>query len=205
MMKTDNTIIIMGGGGHARSVADVLLYNNPKQNIWFVDPCAKLEEKTFDFSVLKEFPTNMIDYKLIIGVGNNEARKEIYEKSLLNQIISVISAKANICRNVQIGLGSFLAHNCHIGPETVIGRNAIINTMAIVEHEVKIGDHSHIAPGTIVSGRSQIGNQVFIGAGSTVIDKISICSNTIIGAGSVVVENIDISGTYVGVPVRKVK
>ena len=45
---------------------------------------------------------------------------------------------------------------------------------------------------------------MFCGAGSTVIDHISICDNVMIGAGAVVVKDIMESGTYVGIPARKV-
>ena len=44
-----------------------------------------------------------------------------------------------------------------------------------------------------------------IGAGATVINNVDICDKCIVGAGAVVVKNIVDCGTYVGVPVRKIK
>lgn len=68
-----------------------------------------------------------------------------------------------------------------------------------------IGNHTHIAPHATICGRTRIGNGVFCGAGSTVIDNICICDNVIIGAGAAVVSDIAETGTYVGVPARKVR
>jgi serine acetyltransferase len=38
-----------------------------------------------------------------------------------------------------------------------------------------------------------------------VINNIDICKNCIVGAGAVVVNNITETGTYVSIPVRKIK
>ena len=44
-----------------------------------------------------------------------------------------------------------------------------------------------------------------VGSGSTIIQLVEIAPYTIIGAGAVVVKTIEDSGTYVGVPARKIK
>ena len=67
-----------------------------------------------------------------------------------------------------------------------------------------VGDHSHIAPHATICGRSRIGNNVFCGASSTVIDKINICDDVVIGAGAVVINDIIESGTYIGVPAKRI-
>ena len=95
--------------------------------------------------------------------------------------------------------------NVYINSYSTIGNNNIINTSAILEHEVTIGNHNHISVGAKLCGRAKIGNNCMIGAGAIVIDKISICDNVIIGAGAVVSKDITSSGTYVGVPARKIK
>ena len=49
-----------------------------------------------------------------------------------------------------------------------------------------------------------MGRGTWIGAGATAINNIFICSDCIIGAGAVVVNDIQESGTYVGVPAKRV-
>lgn len=195
-------LIIFGCGGHARSVADIFLSNEPDSEIVFVDDNAKSGEKILGFPVLKEV---MVEEPYFIAIGDNSKREEQYKKVKTQGLISVISRSSYIGRNIRIGTGCFIGNGVHLGPEVQIGTNTIVNNHAIVEHEVKIGSHSHIGPNATISGRSEVGDRVFVGVGATVIDGIRICSDVTVGAGSVVVDDITGSGTYVGVPARKIK
>ena len=69
----------------------------------------------------------------------------------------------------------------------------------------KIGNFNNIGPNSIIAGGSQTGENVNINISSTVLDKIKICSNVTIGAKSLVNKNVDQSGTYFGVPIKKIK
>ena len=199
-MKYD--LIIIGCGGHARSVLDVLLSDYPDISACIVDENAVDGEMIFSLPVYKSMrPAN----EIFIAIGDNEKRfshaKLIHDKD----VRTIISSSAHIGKDAIVGKGVFIGNGAHLGPETKVGDYSIINTGSIVEHEVSIGKFCHIAPNVTISGRSRIGNNVFFGAGATVIDAVSICSNAIVGAGAVVVENIGEPGTYVGCPVRKIK
>lgn len=198
--------VIFGCGGHSRSVADVILANDPNANLFFIDENAGINEKIYGFPILKDIPSHITVYKSIVALGDGIKRKEIIETKVdQSTLVSIISVNAYVSLCAELNLGCFVGNFAHIGPEVCIGENSIINTGAIVEHEVKIGDYCHIAPGSIVCGRSEIGNFVFLGAGAKIIDGINVCSNVVIGAGSTVVNNITESGVYVGTPARKVK
>lgn len=196
-----NKLVMIGCGGHARSVLDVYLFNNPQAEVVFVDPLAREGEKILNFPVLKDH--KITDEAVFVAIGDNLKRAKECKK--YKNLCSIISKNAHIGNNVKIGNGVFVAHNVHVGIESKIGDGSIINTSSSVDHEVTIGENCHIAPNTTICGRCEIGNNVFLGAGATVIDKIKICDNTTIGAGGVVVKDIDKEGTYVGVPVEKIK
>lgn len=51
----------------------------------------------------------------------------------------------------------------------------------------------------------KIGDRVWIGAGAVVNNNVAIYGSSMIGAGAVVIKNIEELGTYVGIPVKKVK
>ncbi len=195
-------LLIFGCGGHARSVADVYLSNNPTHTLLFIDENAKPNETLFGFQILNRLDNDFLIGKKFLALGNNQKRKNLFNGILKNKLESIISSKSYYSSSSKFGDGIFIGDFCHIGPMVVIGDNTIINTGAIIEHEVIIGSHCHIAPNTTISGRSIIGNEVFIGVGATVIDNISICDNVIVGAGAVVVTNITKSGTYVGIPAK---
>ena len=44
-----------------------------------------------------------------------------------------------------------------INSDTTIGKNCIINTGAIIDHDCLIKDHTHICPGVVIAGNVKIG------------------------------------------------
>lgn len=205
-MNESSNIIIYGCGGHARSVINVICETNIKKEILLVDHNARDDETILGFKTQRQYMLNAND-DYIIALGDNNTRAQLYHKlsdMQLGHCISVISTFAHLGLNTKIGLGTFVAPNVYIGPQATIGNNTIINTGSIVEHEVSIGNNTHIAPHATICGRTKIGNNVFCGAGSVIIDNVFICDNVTIGAGAVVKENIVESGTYVGIPTRKI-
>ena len=74
-----------------------------------------------------------------------------------------------------------------------------------VGHDCKIGDFFSSMPGSIVSGNVSIGDRVYLGTNSSIREKININSDVTIGMNGCVVEDIKETGTYVGVPVKKIK
>ena len=203
----EKKIVIFGCGGHARSIINVLLRNHKRAEILLIDENAKADEYVMGCKVQREYEVKEAD-EYIIAVGDNGRRKKIYDylkNNFQGECVPIISDLACIGIKAYIGSGTFIAPYAYIGPQAKIGCNTIINTGSVVEHEVIIGNHTHIAPHVAICGRTRIGNGVFCGAGSTVIDNICICDNVIIGAGAAVVSDIAETGTYVGVPARKVR
>ena len=203
---------IVGCGGHARAIADTILFLNENADIIFFDDNARDNEIVMGrFKVLK-LSDNIEILKtashIIIGIGDNEKRREtadfLKEKigTRREQFKAVISNGATIGHFSDVGDGSYIANKAHVGPEAHIGGCTIINSGAIVEHNCTVGNYSHISVNATICGKSIIGNNVFVGAGAVVKDKISICDNVVVGAGSVVVNDLVEPGTYVGVPAK---
>lgn len=203
-MSLRRVLYIIGCGGHARSVADIALDNEPDLQCIFFDGNAKPDETIMGMLVLPLDDLKMKrDMGCIVAVGDNATRELLYRRFAETNVVSVISKNAHIGMHAAIGRGSFVGNNAHIGPAAAVGENCIINTGAIVEHECVIGSHTHVSVGAKVCGRSRIGLRCMIGAGATVIDKVSICDDVVVGAGAVVIGDITEKGTYVGVPARK--
>ncbi|MDR0291619.1 MAG: NeuD/PglB/VioB family sugar acetyltransferase [Elusimicrobium sp.] len=195
-MKADK-IILVGCGGHARSVADVLLSDNPSAEIIFVDVNAGDGEKIFGFPVLKKMPAAAA--RVHCAVGDNLKRKAVWRKTNM----SVISKDAYISPSAKVGRGVFIGRGAHIGPLAEIGDGCIINTSCVIEHSARVGNFCHVSVGTIICGRVELGDNVFAGAGSVVKDAVRICSNVTVGAGAAAVKNIAAAGVYTGVPAVK--
>lgn len=208
-MKT----VIIGTGGHARVILDVLNYDRNIEVVAFVDKTIRgSDEKIMgipalgDHSVLPGLLKSGIK-AAIIGVGDNKIRKVYYEniKNMGIELINAIHPAVHLSRNAKIGKGALIAAGATIATGAEIGNNVIVNTGAIIEHEDILEDHVHIAPGTVLAGRVKVKEGAFIGAGCVVKEYVTVGRNAIIGAGSVVLEDIPENAVAVGAPAKVIK
>ncbi|MBP3447402.1 MAG: acetyltransferase [Clostridia bacterium] len=199
-----NNVIIIGAGGHAKVIADIVRKSGDNL-LGFLDDKKEAGTAFFDGFVLgntdsyREYP----DARFIIGIGSNEVRKEIAQKLKGASFYTAIHPTAVIGEGVTIGEGSCVMAKAVINADATVGAHCILNTASVVEHDNLIGDFTHISPGACLAGTVNVGDGCHIGIGATVKNNISICSGVLIGAGAVVVKSIIEPGTYVGVPARK--
>lgn len=202
-----NMLIIIGASGHGKVVADIAFKLNMWENIVFLDDdesikiCMgyKVIGKTFDAEKYRD----KADY--FVAIGNNLIREKIFNKlkKLDLNIITLIHPNSQIGLNVEIGLGTVVMAGSVINSSSRIGEACIINTCSSVDHDNMIEDFVHISPGVRLAGSVNVGKGSWLGIGSIVSNNLSICCNCKLGAGTVVIKDIIESGTYVGVPARK--
>jgi len=170
----------------------------------------KKEFNPFDIDYLGLENNIVTNERIFISIGNNKIRRNIYEDLIKKDFItflniidptSSVSKFAFIKQDSSISLGV----NSVINSLAKIEAGSIINTGAIIEHEVKIGKFSHVGQNAIICGDANIGENVFVGANAIVKQGVIIGDNSIIGAGSVVLNNIPANSTYVGNPAIKIK
>lgn len=203
-----NRIAIIGAGGHTRSAINILKSNYKNHIIEIFDDTFEqdADEYICEIKVVGMIDDILPNTQVFIAIGDNKKRckyAEKFENALIKE--NICHSKAFIEENVSLGESNQIFANTYINSGAKIGNNNIINTNALIEHEVVIGSNNHISVGSVVCGRAKIGNNCMVGAGAVIIDKISICDNVIIGAATVVVNDITESGTYIGVPAKKIK
>ena len=205
--------IIIGTGGHARVILDILNYDRNIEIVAFIDKEIHGSDERImgipvlgDHSVLPGLLKSGIK-GAIIGVGDNKIRKEYYEKfrDMGIELVNAIHPAVHLSHYAKIGNGVVVAAGATIATGAEIGNNVIVNSGAIIEHEDKIEDHVHIAPGTVLAGRVKVKEGAFIGAGCVVKQYVTIGENVIIGAGSVVLEDIPDNAVAVGAPAKVIK
>ena len=202
-------LIILGAGGHARSVMDILLQNGE----FDVAGCIDLQPgEVLGMPVigsdndLESFYTKGIQH-IFVAIGDNRLRNRLFQKvtSIGFRVVNVISWQAMISPRVVLGQGICIMAGAVINVNTVIGDNCIINTRCSIDHDCSIGRSAHIAPGVTLSGSVRAGEGVHIGTGSAVIDGITIGDWAYIGAGAAVVRDIPAGVLAYGVPARVIK
>ena len=197
-------ISIIGASGHGKVVADIA-EKNGYDEIEFFDDDENL-------SVCGKWPVvgtigQAYDREndVFIAIGNTKIRQKFMDCFQKRRFATLIHPDAIIADDVVIGEGSVVMAGAVINSGTKIGRGVIINTCSSVDHDCELGDFVHISVGAHLCGKVVVGEGTWIAVGASVINNVDICPGCIIGAGAVVIKSIDESGTYVGVPVRKIK
>lgn len=208
-------IMIIGAGGHAKVIIDIILQRKKFLNDNLVikgilDDTFKENEEKKIFGIpivgkinkILKLPSNMY---YIIAIGNNGIRKKIAQNYEKIKYITLIHPKAVIAENVSINIGTVLMAGSIVNPYTKIGKHCIINTGSIIEHDNTIEDYVHVSPGATLCGGVIVGGEAWIGAGSTIIQGLRIGKNVIIGAGAVTIKDVEDFSTMIGVPAKNIK
>lgn len=203
-----NKLIIIGASGHGKVVADIGIKMNKWRSISFLDDDTSIKI-SMGFEVIGK-TSDAFTYKdeadFFVAIGNNVIREIIQEKLIdegLN-VVSLIHPIAVVGTDVEIGVGTVLMAGVVVNSSTRIGKGCIINTSSSLDHDNVIEDYVHISPGASLAGKVKVGKGSWLGIGSVVSNNVNICSICKVGSGGVVVNDITESGTYVGVPVRKI-
>lgn len=212
MANSGGKLLLIGAGGHCRSVLDCVLSSGAYDVIGIVNDerAAVLGVSVVgsDGDLASLFKKGWTDAFITVGsVGNTATRRRLFEmiKQIGFAVPSIVDNTAAIARGTQIGEGVFVGKKAVVNTGAALGCCSIINTGAIVEHDCLVGDFSHISPGAVLCGQVRIGHDTHIGAGTVIRQLISIGNHVLIGAGSIVVKNISDGKTAFGNPCKIVE
>lgn len=185
-------IVLVGYGGHAKSVADCIVRQNKYCIAGYIDlkQCISPYKYLGTDSVLETiYERGVRNAVLSIGyLGNSDIREKLYNKikSIGFELPIIIDPSAVVSETAEISEGTFVGKNSVINAEAKIGKMAIINTCALVEHECVIEDFAHVAVAATLCGQVTVEKAAFIGAGATVIQGKTIPARQIVPAGAVI-------------------
>ena len=194
-------IILIGGGGHASVIVDILK-RQKREILAVISPDDTSQRKVFEGINVLQNDTDVFKYKkedifLINGIGklpgselrlkvNSTFKKQGYLFETIISDTASVSPYAILEEGVQVFPGVIINAGAKIGCDTVI------NTRAIIEHDVMIGENNFISPGAIICGQCKTGNNVYVGAGATVIQNIELGADSSVMANALVTANIAI-------------
>ena len=206
-------LILVGGGGHCKSVIDVA--ESAGYNILgILDMPEDVGKQVLDYKVIgtdDDIPQYVDKAEFVITVGfikNPATRIKLYNKvkEAGGKLATVIASTAHVSKYSTIGEGTVVMHQAFVNAGAHIGANCVINTFSNIEHDAQIGDQCHISTGTMVNGDCKVGDRCFIGSQSVLSNGIAIGDDIIVGAASFVRKSISAKGIYSGNPaILKIK
>jgi sugar O-acyltransferase (sialic acid O-acetyltransferase NeuD family) len=202
-------MIIVGAGGHAREVFDVLSYEDQKNVFFFDNINLYLPEELFGRPILRtiEDVNSFLqsDNRFVLGIGNPKYREQLFNLFLNLHAVpfTPIATSAFVSNfDVYIGEGANVMHKTFVSNSVRIGKGALINTGAHLHHDIEMGDFCEIAPAALLLGKAKMGKHVFVGAGAIILPGITVGDNVVIGAGAIVTKNISDNQKVKGNPAK---
>ena len=187
---------LIGNGGHAREV----MAQMGIKLVRFVD------DQYMDNDTLPLSELDIEKYEVMVAIADPRDRYGTIQRLPKGvKIFNFIHPTALLMEDVEIGEGSFIGANSILTTNIKIGKHAILNRGNHIGHDCVIGDFFSAMPGSVVSGNVRINDCVYLGNNASIKENLSIHSLTTIGMNGAVVKHIEEPGTYVGVPVKKLK
>ena len=207
MQNNEKKLLIIGAGGHGKVVADIANRTGKYSEIAFLDDDESITAvgRYLCEGTVDKLKTEPKQTEVFVAIGNAIIRKRVLEKVEAEgfEVPVLVHPNAVLGEDVEMGYGTVVMAGAVINSGTQIGKGVIVNTSSSVDHDCTIGDFVHVAVGAHIAGSVCIGANSWIGAGGVISNNITITSDVMIGAGGVVVKDVKESGTYIGVPVKR--
>jgi len=199
-------IVVYGGGGHGKSLIDLLRALQIYHIVGIIDDGIDPEDQStiMGVPVLGDTQTLPVLYaqgvhlavNAVGGIGNIAVRIKVFKRlgeagftcPALVHPSAVVEPSAVLSAGVQI------FPLAYVGSEARIGYGAIINTGAIVSHDCQVGDYANLSPGAILAGEVQVGAAALVGMSATVNLRTHIGKNARVGNGATIKSDVPDGG-----------
>ena len=208
-----NQLIIIGARGYGRIVyniaVDCIQNGSDFQIKGFLDD---------DFSALDDFEgypqilSSVEQYEIqkddvfICALGDSVYKRKYAE--ILNKggnFISLVSPKACLQTNVEIGVGCIIGNMVTVACDATLGDFVTVLGYADIGHDVKISSWSHIGAYVFLGGFVSIGENVMLQTAAKIIPHKKVEDNAYVGVGSVVMKNVKKGTKVIGYPAKEIE
>lgn len=185
-----NTLLILGAGGHGKAVAESALLSGLWQRVLFVDDRWPELQESFGLPVVSDvaglagIAANA--QGAIAAVGNNQVREQwcaAIEQAGI-ELVSVVHPRAYVSRSVALGAGTAVMALAVVGVDAQVGRAAIINANATLDHDAVLGDFGHLGVGVQIAGGVRVGARAWLQAGCSAGYHVVVPEDENIPAGT---------------------
>lgn len=201
--------LVVGAGAQGQIVVDILRARSEYGVIEFIDDKPELEGRVINRTLVSGTIASLGRRRsgpcgLIIAIGNPVLRMELAEHLRIVDapFLNAIHASAIIMASVRLGYGLMIHPGAVINTMAQLGNHVLVNTCAVVEHDVVADDGATISPGALIAGRVRLGRACFVGSRATILQRRTIGAGSIVAAGSVVTHDVPPGVLVMGTPAR---
>lgn len=185
-------LIIIGAGGHACSITDIVLEQGDYGLVGFVDDAYPDLESVWEFPVLGKVDAAaglraMAEYAFV-AIGNNRVRESLFQV-LANagfKLPNIVHPRAIVSSRAILGRGVAIMAGAVVGTEASLGDGVIVNAGAVVDHHARVEDFGHLGVNTAMAGGSQLGYGAWMQAGSALGYGVEVPAGRILAPGEAI-------------------
>lgn len=202
--ESSGDLLIYGGGGHAKSLIDLIRLAGEHRIYGILDDGIPAGSRIMDIPVLgggELLPALRqagisLAVNAVGGIGSITPRLAVYEKLAANgyKCITVTHPRAFIEPSAQLANGCQVFFNAYVGSEVRVGFGSIINTAAIISHDCRLGDYVNISPGAILAGGVWVEDRALVGMGVTINLGVRVGLGARVGNSAVVKDDVPDNG-----------
>ena len=189
-MSDKPSLLIVGAGGHGRSVAEAVLMANQFNLVGFLDDGAFARgESVLDLPMLGPATAfeNYADKAThaVVAIGNNVLRQNLFTQLQAAgfALASVIHPKAIVSPRALLGSGVAVMAGAIVGTEAMLSQGAIVNCGAVVDHHAQVHEFGHLGVNACMAGGSMLGALAWMQAGSAIGYGVEIAAGTVLKPG----------------------
>jgi sugar O-acyltransferase (sialic acid O-acetyltransferase NeuD family) len=176
-------VLLLGGGGHCKSVIDVIEQERKYSIAGIIDKKELIGTSVLGYEVigcdddLQELFKKFQHAVITVGhVKSNAIRVKLFTllKEIGYALPVVVSPLAYVSKRASVDEGTVIMHHALLNACAKVGKNCIINTKALCEHDCVIENHTHVSTGAIVNGGAIVKANSFVGSSSVVVECATV-------------------------------
>lgn len=168
-------LLIVGAGGHGRTVAEAILLSDEYTLVGFLDDDAYAHGSEIWGLPVMGAASGFTAYAArashaVVAIGNNTLRQKLCgllqaDGFTLPHVVhprAIVSPRAKLAEAVVVMAGAI------VGTEAVLGRGVIVNCGAVVDHHAHVNDFGHLGVNACMAGGSVLGELAWMQAGAAI-------------------------------------
>lgn len=182
--------MVVGAGGHGRSVAEAAMLGGSWQEIVFVDDAFAQQKSSGRWPIVSDtahlHTVVSAGDNAVVAIGNQATRMRLFQRlaDLKAMLVTVIHPNAWVSADAAVGAGTTIMAGAVVGTHATVGCGSIINANATVDHDVCLGEFAHLGVGVSLAGGVVVGDRAWLQAGVSAGYHVKVLPDSVIESGA---------------------
>ena len=164
-------LVLLGAGGFAKTLADVVAQTNTYQEIIFLDDNPKAKNTSGSCADYVKFKN--ADTVMYPAFGNNEIRLNwlnIFEREHI-EVPNFIHPLAYVSPTAVLGKATVVLPQAVVNTNCRLARGCIVNCGAVLDHDCVLEEGVHLCIGALVKAENRLPAKLKVEAGQVILNR----------------------------------